>query len=90
MGHKLSVDEIMAWCLPLFGLTQGSLEFSSYAPDRLASALAALHREVTWCDVVRAKFLSASGKQPFLRSWDAMAFAVTGTRRVLFFCLSVE
>ena len=48
------------------------------SPDRLASALAALHREDTLCDVEREKFLSAPGKQPFLRSWDAMAFNVTG------------
>lgn len=43
----------------------------------LESTLTALHREETLCDFVRAKFLSVPGKQPFLGSWDAMAFAVT-------------
>lgn len=47
-------------------------------PERLESTLAAPRREDASHNVSRAKSLSASGKRPFLRSWDAMASAVTG------------
>ena len=46
--------------------------------DRLASAVAALESEVTSRDVQRAKSLSASGKRPLFRTYEAIAFAVTG------------
>ena len=46
--------------------------------DMFASAVAALESEVISGDVQRAKPLSASGKRPFFRNCEAMAFAVTG------------
>ncbi|KAI4820630.1 hypothetical protein KUCAC02_028602 [Chaenocephalus aceratus] len=65
--------------LPDLSLLMASLSSSAVnSPERLESTLAAPEMQDTSRDVSRAKALSASGKRPFFRSWDAMAFAVTG------------
>ncbi|KAI9529551.1 hypothetical protein NQZ68_011261 [Dissostichus eleginoides] len=65
--------------LPGLNLLMASLSSSAVkSPERLESTLSAPKMEDTSRDVSRAKSLSASGKRPFFRSWDAMASAVTG------------
>ena len=65
--------------LPDFNFVMAASSSSTVkSDDRLASGVAALESAVTSCDVQGAKSLSASGKRPFFRSCEAMAFAVTG------------
>ena len=92
-------DVLALWCmtnsgwilsrpgdLPGFSVLIAALSSAAVkSPERLASALAALERENTSHEVSRGKFLSESRKQPFFRSWEAMASAVTGHLRGMVF-----
>ena len=84
------VDECCHGLVPLPGFSLLMATLSSAAvksPERLPSTLAALEREDTSRDVMLAEILSASGKRPFFRSWEAMASVVTGHLGALYFCL---